>query len=411
MRVLHFFSENFKRIKVVEFDPDSNMVLITGANEAGKSSVMDAIWATLQHKASKSTTIDPVRHGESHAKNILDLGKYVVTRTFRDGKSSLRIETQEGTVVKSPQSLLDDLVGSLSFDPLAFANAKDADRRKMIQDVFNLDLTEFDAKEHEVSEDRKDKKRELGMVDGKLKAIRPPTDGESDKPMSASDLIQQMTEVTTDAISFKSHSKELNEIAEKISQLEKRSETIYDEQIKIAAKYGQGNLGINTQCTWADTKIVALKEKIDNIETRNARARELTEYLKLRTIKDDLVEEIATATKRLALNKINRDEAIEAANIPIDGLEITEDGVFLKSVPFNQISSAQKIKASLAIAIAANPDLRVIRIMDGSLLDSANMKIISDMAKEHDYQIWIERVDETGKVGVVIEDGEIVAQN
>ena len=57
------------------------------------------------------------------------------------------------------------------------------------------------------------------------------------------------------------------------------------------------------------------------------------------------------------------------------------------------------------------PDLRIIRIMDGSLLDSESLEVIRKAAVEKDYQVWIESVDETGKIGIVIEDGQIVADN
>ena len=66
------------------------------------------------------------------------------------------------------------------------------------------------------------------------------------------------------------------------------------------------------------------------------------------------------------------------------------------------------MRVSVAIAMAANPKLRVLRIKDGSLLDENSLALIADMASENDYQVWIERVDTTGKVGVVMEDGAIV---
>jgi hypothetical protein len=64
---------------------------------------------------------------------------------------------------------------------------------------------------------------------------------------------------------------------------------------------------------------------------------------------------------------------------------------------------------SVAIAMAANPKLRVIRIKEGSLLDPDGLALIGAMARDHDYQIWIERVDASGKVGIVIEDGQVIA--
>ncbi|NQS97855.1 MAG: hypothetical protein HQ591_05330 [candidate division Zixibacteria bacterium] len=48
---------------------------------------------------------------------------------------------------------------------------------------------------------------------------------------------------------------------------------------------------------------------------------------------------------------------------------------------------------------------------DGSLLDSRNLKIIDRMAGEHDFQIWLESVDETGEIGIVIEAGEVKINN
>ena len=39
------------------------------------------------------------------------------------------------------------------------------------------------------------------------------------------------------------------------------------------------------------------------------------------------------------------------------------------------------------------------------------MAEVERMAAERDMQVWVERVDETGKVGIVIEDGEILTKN
>ena len=66
-------------------------------------------------------------------------------------------------------------------------------------------------------------------------------------------------------------------------------------------------------------------------------------------------------------------------------------------------------RVSVAMAMALNPEVRVIRITDGSLLDSENLRVIGEMASAGDFQVWVERVDESGKVGITIEDGEVVA--
>ncbi len=53
---------------------------------------------------------------------------------------------------------------------------------------------------------------------------------------------------------------------------------------------------------------------------------------------------------------------------------------------------------------------QVIRIMDGSLLDADNLKLIAELAATEDYQVWMARVDDSGAGSVVIEDGMVQEQ-
>ena len=99
-------------------------------------------------------------------------------------------------------------------------------------------------------------------------------------------------------------------------------------------------------------------------------------------------------------------QAIQQAKLPVEGVAFGDDSIMLNGVPFEQASDAEQLRASCAIAMAGNPTLRVIRVRDGSLLDSEFLAIVAQMAEERDYQVWIERV-EPGKQGFVIEDGMV----
>jgi hypothetical protein len=102
-----------------------------------------------------------------------------------------------------------------------------------------------------------------------------------------------------------------------------------------------------------------------------------------------------------------RSEAIAAAKLPVEGLTLGEGEVLVDGLPFAQAAASKKIRISVALAMALNPRIRVLRIMDGSLLDSDAMKVVADMAKEHDFQVWIERVDDRSPSAIVIEDGHV----
>ena len=53
------------------------------------------------------------------------------------------------------------------------------------------------------------------------------------------------------------------------------------------------------------------------------------------------------------------------------------------------------------------PDLRVIRIRDGSLLDSNAFAMIEEIAKAGDWQVWIEAVQPHSPAAVIMVDGRV----
>jgi hypothetical protein len=122
-----------------------------------------------------------------------------------------------------------------------------------------------------------------------------------------------------------------------------------------------------------------------------------------------LEEQSRQLTLQMSAREEEKQRAIAAAQMPVDGLGFGDGVVTYNGVPLEQASSAEQLKVSLGIAMAANPKLRVIRIQDGSLLDDDSMAQVAAMAKDGGYQVWVEKVDTTGKIGVVIDDGMVVA--
>ena len=102
---------------------------------------------------------------------------------------------------------------------------------------------------------------------------------------------------------------------------------------------------------------------------------------------------------------------ISKAAYPVAGLGFDQlGGVTFNGLPFSQASTAEQLRVSVAIGLALNPQLRVLLIRDGSLLDDDSMKMVAKMAAKADAQVWIERVEIDGQVSVVIEDGAIKDQ-
>lgn len=100
-------------------------------------------------------------------------------------------------------------------------------------------------------------------------------------------------------------------------------------------------------------------------------------------------------------------KAIEQAALPVTGLGFGDGYVTLDKVPWEQASTAQRIDASTAIAMALNPKLKVILIHNGSNLGSKMKERIRQRAIEKGYRVLMEVVDDTGGTHVVIEDGVV----
>jgi hypothetical protein len=157
--------------------------------------------------------------------------------------------------------------------------------------------------------------------------------------------------------------------------------------------------------------ISALRASIESARIINAgiskkqqRAEIVKEAVALESKADDL-------TRAINARERQKMDALRNCVMPLPDLSLGVDGVIYKDLPFDQASDAERLRVSTAIAMAGNPKLRVIRIRDGSLLDDDGIKMVADMAAEKDYQIWLERVDSSGKVGIVLEDGSVVADN
>ena len=139
LKVINIQAENFKRIRAIDITPgDENVVLISGKNEQGKSSVIDAIWAAVggSDMVKSTGTVAPIRNGEKNARVRLDLGELVVTRKWTERGSTLVVENREGDIKKSPQTVFDSFVGKIAFDPMSFVNKSDDEQRKTL---INLD--------------------------------------------------------------------------------------------------------------------------------------------------------------------------------------------------------------------------------------------------------------------------------
>jgi DNA repair exonuclease SbcCD ATPase subunit len=412
MRIIQLHSENVKRIKAVDITPKDDVIILSGKNGEGKTSVLDSIWLALEYKVAKKGNPDPLRAGQSKGMVELDLGSYIVTRKFTPSGSTLEIRTPDGSKISSPQKLLDGMIGDLSFDPWEFSRKSEKEQREMLADVLysitqgKLDLASFDARYKAAYDERSDFNREKKRLTALLTQMTPPTAEDPTEEISVEDI----TKSIADAVTIQTRTKEL---CDREQILNRTIERLQEEL--IAAQQEKEKVVRELENMPETPDVDFLKGELEGIEKTNKRAREVKEYRKVREGLTLVDKEIQSLNDKMELITIEKAESLEASPLPVDNLQITEEGVRVindedQEVPFCQASAAQQLRISLAIAMAANPTLRVIRIADGSLLDDESMEIIQEMAQDEDFQVWIEYVsrNEDDRVGVYIEDGSVV---
>ena len=409
MKIIEFRAERFKRLSAVEITPVGNTVIISGKNGQGKSSVLDAIWLALGggNAAKDSATTVPIKEGEKDAVVRLDLGDIIVTRKWTASGSTLTVEGADGRKYSSPQTLLDTLVGAISFDPLSFAKMPPMEQRSQLIDLVKLpvDLDELGAQRKALYDQRTFVNRELKTIQAELAGIQLPDNDVPEEEISIAEMTRKIGMAQDQRSRIIMGRQRLQEMVEKGKALR---ELIQQKTEELTALANQIRSKTEMLESCKEPDVQAMRSQLANAEQINKLVRQKKHKAELQVRLDDKTTESEVLTQQIEAIDRTKKEAFLNVRFPVDGLAVDEEGITYNGIPFRQCSSAEQLKVCVAIASALNPEIRVIRVPDASLLDAESMKVMQDLAQQQDIQIWLERVtDGKEKVGIVIEDGAV----
>ena len=430
MRVIELRAKNFQGLKAVEITPNEHMVIVSGRNGAGKTSVLNALWAILAGGTASKHIPAPVRQGSGRAEGTVDLGDLRVTRTWQEGGStagSLKVVAADGARLSSPQDVLNRLMGSLTFDPLAFSRMGERDQVVALLDVVRLpfDPAALAAERRAIFDRRTDVNREVDRLKGELANKPTPPDGLPDREVSIAELTDRHTEAMRLHQQQQHAARDADTAAGRVQQTLQQISQIEAEIARLQAALTSARQELTARTAAAEEArtsasrlaaglpdVEAIASQLRDADAVNRQIRLRDERTTLAEMADEQQRAADALTSQIEALDDRRRRALATVDMPLPGLSFDDDrGVTLHGVPLKACSGAEQLRTSIAIAMAANPTLRVIRITDGSLLDDDGMRLIADMASDRDYQLWVEVVDSSGEVGIVIEDGEVYANN
>jgi energy-coupling factor transporter ATP-binding protein EcfA2 len=416
---------NFLGIKDLSLSP-GKVTIIRGPNASGKSSFLKAIEAAFKAKGLSASVI---HGGQNSAEVLVDVGDMKIDRRFTPKGTYIDVERDDATL-KSPQSVLDKLMQTpLAFNPVDFYLAKPAEQREMLLKAIPITVSpedvekwfgdiQVDTDKHglEVMADieklaygerqvvarrKKELLAERDAISGKI-----PSDFDVDRWRAAdvSEYYKQLSEAEgvqskKDAIS--------KQIGEHISQAEilKQRKLGIEEQIKNLQAQVAGIVDdINTHEQQAE-QLNSDLESIDvpdvedvkqALAEHTAAQRVLQDYDELAEILlklHDVEEQWDTWDRIVEDVRSKPNDLLKAANIPIDGLDVTPDEIKLDGVAIEHLSGSEKLLLALRVVRAINSGLPIICIDGAEQLDEKSMNVLKAEMENDDFQYFVTRVE------------------
>lgn len=387
----------------VEVSTDGGSVIVQGKNAAGKSSFVDGITELFDTRGIKLTP-RPIHDGEDEARaEFIDTDLDVrIVREWKRGKdggvkSTLAVYALDGAKHAKPAEVIARLTGGVIFDPLKYLNMDPKPQRDMLLQKVELpfDLDQLEAEERAAVEERLQRGQAARAAEGAVTNADRPAPGTPAEPVSTQDLVAELDAANAHnrrIIEAESYLADVDaqrqQLAARILELEQALE-----RARAEMQEAEGKRAELTEFLASSERVdtTGLQERIGNVDeiNRNVQLGQILAKLEADAAEKRAEHEAADA----AVKEIQQRKAdgLKVAKFPHPSLSVSDEGVLFDGTPFGNLNTAQQREAAFAIATAAQPDLRLVLVKDGDMLDEESLAIIDRIAIERGYTVLVER--------------------
>ncbi len=416
--------EGYKNISFVELVPDSRMNLVSGKNGAGKSSLIEAMIDAIKGKTEMGKKPQrKIQNGKDKAVIEVTIGEgdgaLKIKRTITQKDVYLKAERADGKPVS--QTDLDKLLDSSTINITKLLHLDPKGQIDFVKKVAGIDTTKVEEKYKELYAERTVLNRAAKDAKGAEKNF-----GQVDRveEVSISELLAEIELGETDNREIRREEILINQmdalVKGHVDAIEKAEATIehYREAIEsltdeiearnITKAKSEKEARVKRKSLAEEIDLAPVREKVNSAEETNRKAKNYQMYVSARDgakVAQQKADDVDSAMTRLLEE---RDSIINDSKLPFKNVEFDKElGLMIAGIPFNDMSSAQQIKIMSRIYIESKPELQVIYIKDGSLLDPDTLKQISGMSELKDYQFLVEIVDEV-EGSIIMREGHIL---
>jgi predicted ATP-dependent endonuclease of OLD family len=453
VRVMRMHVENYKRIELADLRPSSRITKLLGMNNNGKTSLAESPFAAIGGKRARSGVI--LRQGSDEGRIELDLGNDDIARMLEvelifdaEGNERLEVRNADGVPQKSPQGLLDALIGPQrsQFDPLALLKLP---RRELVEKVriaMGLDFTKLDALWQETYDNRTLVGRELKSLEARLAALPRPSQDEPE-PIDTTSLLKKQEELleqqrTREALAStareaktkrdglanehrqcqQSHQRAQKALEEANASVERAKKALEEAQKavtretealsrlttqmgdielrgKAAAKESEAALERAEQAPDPEMDLTMIRSQLEDAEKNTEAALKAKERERVSGELKGKEDEHRALDKQIAKIEAEKVRLIQEAaeKFAIKGIGFTGDEVTLDGLPLSQASQSQQVRFAVGLGVADKPLFRTMCVKEGSFLDNVSMRLFEDVLEEFDAYSFVEVVDPDGR--------------
>lgn len=443
--------KNLKTIKEFSTEFSGGIYLVTGENEIGKSTLLEAIVTLLTGE--RTGNLLSRNEEKGYIKATIGEGETGYDVELRFSKANPRgtlTISQKGTLMKSDRlTALQDIFKYQDFDANEFVLWSETaeGRRKQVDAVKSFLSEEVKKRIDEIEDTIKVIKSENTTINAEIKVyetrckesgVTPDMLDKYATPIVLEKLIEEKTTAAA-------HNEKVKGVQERYNE---RKKTIEEHPVNLVKKQAEFDTEIVSKDAEIEKlrkeyerKIAAVEKEKKDLEKQKKQLAadaktELDDLLKLQNdsskwlIENPIIvleeiqgkitkanehnanhekvkvwKESSQKLKAAAVKKENnsnsilkllseKDTLIKESKLPIDGLSFDEEGLTLNGIPFRKddISTSQEMEVAAKLIIAKNPHVKVFRIAQGESLGEKRFKAIVDFAKSQGYQGFIEEV-------------------